>query len=450
MMEFLQYLADSLAFDPALLREPHMLFRLGLQVLLLMGSAFFSSSETALFSLSRLDLQDMRRARHPVFGTLQQLLEEPRRLIISILCGNEIINVAATANMTAILVHIYGDAEAGLLNILIMVPLLLLFGEVTPKTIAVSDPVWVSSRIVARPMNLWVKFITPFRWVIRQVADQATTRIVGEETAPANILQVDEFRTLVNDVFKGGQLSENERGLIFNLLDAGTTEVIEIMTPRTRISYIDSELPIAEIISKVQQYRHHRLPVFRETRDKLIGFLHAEDILELVMNDMDLAGVELHEILRPVMVVPPTKKVDEMFDFFLDHKAQAAMVLSEFGGIEGIITMQDVLAFVFGPLTRKESLLYGGRPDQDLFDISGEMKLTAFNDLTNFGIEDPRMTTIGGVILRHLDRLPEVNDEIMLEGIVLRVISMDGHRVARVVASRGITEQYTDYIEELS
>jgi CBS domain containing-hemolysin-like protein len=160
--------------------------------------------------------------------------------------------------------------------------------------------------------------------------------------------------------------------------------------------------------------------------------------------------MELHKLLRPVVVVPPTKKVDEMFDFFIDHKAQAAMVLNEFGGIEGIITMQDVLAFVFGPLTRKESLLYGGRPDQDLFDVSGEMKLTAFNDLTNFGIEDPRMTTVGGVILRHLDRLPEVGDEIMLEGIVLRVISMDGHRVARVVVSRGVTEQYTAYVEELS
>lgn len=193
------------------LLQADMIFRIALQILLLVASAFFSGSETALFSLSRLDLQQLRRERNPRFDTLQTLLERPRQLIISILCGNEIINVAAAVNMTGILVTLYGPEVGGMLNIVVMVPLLLLFGEVTPKTIAVSDPIKVSTRINAIPLSLWVKFITPFRWAIRLVADRLTTWLVGEETSAENILQVDEFRTLVDEVVKGGDLTASER-----------------------------------------------------------------------------------------------------------------------------------------------------------------------------------------------------------------------------------------------
>ena len=128
------------------------------------------------------------------------MLDQPRRLIISILCGNELVNIAAAANMTALLVSLYGVDRAGLVSVLVMVPLLLLFGEVTPKTISVSDPVRVSAGVVATPMSIWVRAITPLVWLIRGIADRVTTLVVGEEKAAENILQLDEFRTLVEEV----------------------------------------------------------------------------------------------------------------------------------------------------------------------------------------------------------------------------------------------------------
>ncbi len=248
-----------------------------------------------MFSLSRLDMQKLRREKHHRFDTLHDLLERPCQLIISILCGNEIINVAATANMAGILVVLYGVEVGGLLNVFIMVPLLLLFGEVTPKTIAISDPVKVSTRIIALPLTIWVKLITPFRWVIRLVSDRVTTWIVGEETAAENILQVDEFRTLVDEVAKGGDLSARERALIYQLLDAGTTEVIEIMIPRTQVAFIEADTPVVEIVNQVRSLRHTRLPVCRGNRDNLIGFIHAEDILKRLLDDMDFNTLTLEE-----------------------------------------------------------------------------------------------------------------------------------------------------------
>ena len=195
LFQYIEAIKAFLAFDSARLAEPDMIARLCLQLLLLCGSAFFSGSETALFSLSRMDLQKLRRERNRHSETLHALLDQPRRLIISILCGNELINIAAAANMTGILVTLYGDGKIELINALVMVPLLLLFGEVTPKTIAVSNPVRISTGVVATPMSFWVRFVAPLRWVIRAVADRSTTLIVGEETTADNILQIDEFRS---------------------------------------------------------------------------------------------------------------------------------------------------------------------------------------------------------------------------------------------------------------
>ncbi|MFO7802343.1 MAG: DUF21 domain-containing protein [Desulfovermiculus sp.] len=238
-------LVGFLRFDPGLLSSPEMIFRLLLQGILLCGSAFFSGSETALFSLSRLDFQQLRRERNPKSEILHALLDQPRRLIISILCGNELVNIAAAANMTGILMILYGPEKAGVLAVVLMVTLLLLFGEVTPKTIAVSNPIRVSTNLVAVPINLWVKMITPLRWIIRLAADRITTMIVGQEKDAENILRIDEFRSLVEEVAKGGELDATERALIHHLLDATDTEIVEIMIPRTRTRFLDSAAEVS-------------------------------------------------------------------------------------------------------------------------------------------------------------------------------------------------------------
>ncbi len=436
-------------FDSARLAEPDMIARLAIQVLLLVGSAFFSGSETALFSLSRLDLQKLRREHNPHAETLHELLDQPRRLIISILCGNELVNIAAAANMTGILVSLYGVERAGWISILVMVPLLLLFGEVTPKTISVSNPVRVSTGMVAAPMSVWVRLVSPLVWFLRGISDRVTTLIVGEEKAADNILQLDEFRTLVEEVAREGELNATERALIYNLLEAGDTEVVEIMTPRTRTAFLNADMTVPEMVEQFRRYRHPRVPVFRVHRDNLEGFVHAEDVLRLVLDETDLSTLVLDDIMHSPVVVPLTKKVDEMFDFFTANNARAAAVLNEFGGVEGFVTMKDVLTFIFGQISGdvKGQELYHER-DENSYEVVGDMKLTDFNNLSNFGIEDPRMTTIGGVAFRHLDRLPRVGDSICIEDISITVLEMDEHRIARVRVSRGSRPEETSDTDE--
>lgn len=438
--------ADYFAFDTALLADPVIIARLVLQVLLLCGMAFFSGSETALFSLSRLDLQTLRRQRHRNSETVHALLDQPRRLIISILCGNELVVIASGVNFTGLLVTFYGPERAGVISVVVMLPLILLFGEVTPKTIAVSNPVRFGAGLAANPLSVWIKLITPLRLLIRKVADRLTTWIVGEGTAPENILRVDEFRSLVEEVAKGGELNATERALIHNLLDAGDTEVVEIMTPRTRIQFISAATPVPEILERVRKIEHSRIPVFSMHRDNLVGFIHAEDILRLVLDNMDLRLLNVDDLVHPPVVVPPTKKVDEMFEFFQKRQCRAAVVLNEFGGVEGFVTIKDVLNFVFGGIAGRANYqeLYRHH-DQDDYEVPGDMKLVDFNNLTNFGLEDPRMTTIAGVAFRHLDGLPKVGDVVVHDDLELTVLGMDAHRISRLRVRR---IAHTDEVEE--
>ena len=442
---------STFAFDTALLSTPDMLLRLALQLLLLICSAFFSSSETALFSLSRLDLQQLRREKNPRAESIHELLDQPRKLIISILSGNELVNVAATANMASILFTLYGGVDAGWVNLLVMVPLLLLLGEVTPKTIAVHNPVRYSTRIVAEPLRLWVRLISPFRWAIRGIAERITTWLVGEAKAADNILQVDEFLTLVEQVAEDGALDATERALIYNLLEASDTEIVEMMTPRTRMAFLNVEMSVPEMVEKFTLYRHSRIPVFKTHRDNLVGFVHAEDILRLVLDGENLESLTPEDIMHPPVVVPLTKKVDEMFDFFQGHEVRAAACLNEFGGVEGFITMRGVINFIFGDVsggTRATAGFYAEK-DNNIYEVPGDMKLNDFNNLANFGIDDPRMTTIGGVAFRLLDRLPREGDKVQMDDILIQVLEMDAHRIAKVRVAQGVDDEDFERAEEV-
>ncbi|MBF0379556.1 MAG: HlyC/CorC family transporter [Magnetococcales bacterium] len=411
--------------------DPEVLFRIILQILLLVASAFFSGSETALFSLSRMDLQKLRNSRNPQSDQIHELLDEPRRLIISILCGNELVNIASTANMAALMIILVGDGDAGWLNIVIMVPLLLLVGEVTPKTFAVTYPIKFSAKLSARLLPKWITLITPLREIVRFLADRITTMVVGKEVEEENILQPDEFRTLLAEGEETGIIDATERVLIDNMLEAAETEIDHIMTPRTRIAFLDADMPLVDLIAEFKRIQHPRVPIVRGNRDNILGFLHSEDVLRYIRKGEDFTTLHIDDILRPAHFVPLTKKVDEMFEYFRHHNTRVAILLGEFGGVHGMVTMKDVLTFLFGEIsgTIRGQELYE-EEDENLYTVPADMRIADFNNLTNFDIEDAMMTTVGGVAFRLFDRLPRVGDITNNDnGIRFTVLAMDGLRI---------------------
>lgn len=438
-MEELTLQIASTDIDWSRLLEPDMIVRVLAQVFLLLASAFFSGSEVALFSLSKADLTQLRRERNPQAGKLYALLDQPRRLIISILCGNEFINVAASANMAGILLVLVDASSAGWINMLIMVPLLLLVGEVTPKTIAISNPAGISTRIVAGPMSIWVRLVTPLRWLVRFLSDKLTTLFVGQEKSPGNIIHVDEIRTLVRDMQESGELRLEERVLADALLEAGATEVIAVMKPRTQIAFVDISQPLSVVRDNMISHRQQRIPIYSGHRDNIKGFVYAEDLMALSLDGVNLDDHPIASMLHPVVAVPPTKRLDEMLEYFIKHQELAAVVLSEFGGVEGMVSIRNLVEFVFDPLARSASAVADfASSEPGYFEVPGDMKLSALNDLTNYGITDPRMTTIGGVVFRHLDRLPREGDQLTVNGVDIRVVKMHEHRVVSLLVARPV------------
>jgi len=422
--------------------EIELILRILLQVALLLSSAVFSGSETALFSLSRIDLQKMRYARDPDSESIHAMLDEPRRLIISILCGNELVNIASSANMAAILLSLYGQS-AGWINILVMVPLLLLVGEVTPKTIAMNHPVGYAKSISARVLPKWIYLVTPLREAVRQVSDRVTTWVVGEVVDRQNILQPDELKTLLEEGEETGIIDATERVLIDNLLEASETEISHIMTPGPRIRFLDAGLPVQELIEAFRRYRHPRVPVYSGHWDNVIGFVHSEDILRLSRGGADLEKIKLEDVLRPAHFVPPTIKVDEMFHFFQRHNARAAVVLGEFGEVLGIVTIKDVLTFFFGEITGTMKGIEDYEQDEQGYVVPGDMRLLDFYNLTNIDIDDPVMTTIGGVVFRQFGRLPNEGETVAYEGYNFTVVEVGRLRIRRLRVSKaeGATTQ---------
>lgn len=413
--------------------EMELWLRITFQVLLLASSAIFSGSETALFSLSRIDLQKLRNRRDSTSEQIHAMLDEPRRLIISILCGNELVNIASAANMTAILLLVFGAEDVGWLNILIMVPLLLLIGEVTPKTIAVSFPMKFSTSISVRILPRWMWLITPLREAVRLVSDRITTWVVGDEVGRDNILQPDELRTLLEEGEQVGVIDATERVLIDNVLEASETEIYRIMTPGPRIHLLDAELPVPEMIKTFRAYRHAQVPVYQDHWDNVIGFLQSQDILRLVRGGGDLSKVTLDMILKPAHFVPPTKKVDEMFDYFQNHNTRSAIVLGEYGEVLGMVTVRDVLTFIFGEISGSlDTMEYEEEEGGNCYVVPGEMRLQDFYNLSNFDFEDPVMSTIGGVAFRLFDRLPSEGDTVHYEGYEFSAREVQGLRISKV------------------
>jgi len=438
-MDEIRVFLDSLAIS---VDDVELVVRVLFQVLLLGSSAVFSGSETALFSLSRIDLQKLRQSRHKDSESIHAMLDEPRRLIISILCGNELVNIASAVNMTAILLIVFHGQDVGWINILIMVPLLLLIGEVTPKTVAVSFPIKFSTAVSARVLPRWMVLITPLREAVRLIADRITTMVVGDAVDRENILQPDELRTLLEEGEETGIIDATERVLIDNLLEASETEISRIMTPGPRIRFLDAALPVDELIQQFRSFRHPRVPVYEGHWDNVIGFIHSEDILKLVRDKSDLSAVTLDMIIKPAHYVPPTKKVDEMFDYFQAHNTRVAIILGEYGEVSGIVTMKDVLTFIFGEISGKMAgQEYYKEDDENSYVVPGDMRLADFYNLTNFDIEDPVMATIGGVAFRLFDRLPEPGDEVTHEGYRFLVKQRSGLRISQLLVQRLASDQ---------
>jgi len=414
-----------------------LVLQLALLCLLLGFSAFFSSSETSLFSLNRVQLEQMRRDGNAHVTLIERLLSQPRQLIITILIGNELVNVAASVISAAMIIRLIG-AENKWINLLVMVPVLLLVGEITPKTLAIRNNIAFAS-VQSRLIDLFARLITPLRWIVRQIAEIFITLIVGRERSRANILTEDMVRSLTEEAVGQGVLDHEEARYIHRIFDFGAKTLREIMTPRSRVFFLPTTATLKEAAAAYRRSGHTKVPVYARNKDTVVGVFYARDLLDL-HNGAGAArspASAVGELTREAYFVPESKSVADLFYTFRKRKLSLALTVDEYGGVTGLVTMEDVLECIFGEILSRSELLQQSRVSvQKLtdgrYEIDGSMTIEQFNRELLARLDTRSADTVGGLLLEAFGELPREGQRIVLDRFEFAVESVVDRRIAAV------------------
>lgn len=406
-----------------------------LLLILLCLSAFFSGSETALFSLSAVHQEKIKRRSSREGRILQELLDQPRTLIITVLIGNEFVNIAFSALCAGLIIKL-SQVPVPWINLVVVLPLLLLFGEITPKVLAVTKSETFAT-FVARPLYLFMRLITPLRWLIRNVADRILNLFIKEERKSEVILNEDLIRTIVGEGEKEGILEAIEREYIYRVFDFGDMKAEDVMTPRALLFSLDIRTPILEIITKIKKYQYSKIPIYDREPDNIVGILFATDLLGLDSHQLkDLK--DLASLLRKPYFIPPSKRIDDLFTIFQRQKISIAIVVDEYGIIQGIITMEDLLEQIFGDIRDGHQVASKNYEvlGENLFRVKATLELSAFNELLGADLHSDEVDTIGGYIFAQFGELPQPRATIIIENMQFTIETIAHNRIESILVKR--------------
>ena len=409
-------------------------FKFLLLFCLFLLSAFFALSEASLFSLTTLHLHKMKEEGSRRLVTVQNLLRYPRRLLITIIVGNESVNVMLSALTAALLIRFLGD-EGKWVAVAALTPLLLVFGEAVPKTVAKIRPIPTAQRVAP-----FLSAFSAAAYPLVRSLEKLSGWMTGSDRAGGSKgregLTEGEFRVLIDAGHEEGALEKTDRDLIHRVFELGDTDVETIMTPRIDMFCLPLSLGLKDLKKKVIEGGYSRVPVYGTDRDDILGILYAKDLLQGPLGDEK--DVTLMSLLRKPYFVPLEKRADSLLRDFQIRKIHLAVVVDEYGGVAGLVTMEDILECLFGEIYDERDIqekLYHVIDDHHVI-VSGRMPVGDFNALMGTRISSEAFDTLGGFVFHLFGRLPSKGDEIGFDGMVLRVERMRGAGIWRIRVTR--------------
>jgi len=396
-------------------------------IFILLGfSAFFSGSETALFSINTLRFKRLQRLGRDV-SILSKFLDNPSRLLITVLTGNMLVNVAASALTTALFVDMFGD-KGLVIAIFVMTVVLLIFGEVSPKTYAIYRAEEFSLSI-ARPLWIISKIFFPIRVILRKLTDKIILSI-GIKSTKEPTLTEEEFKTIIDVGHKEGVVKKYERDMIRSVLEFTDTTVGEIMTPRVDIKGVSLGYNQEEFLRFVKDNRFSKIPLYINSLDKIIGVVYVKDVF------LNL-GKSYKDLVKPVMFVPSTKKIDELLKLFDEQKIKIAIVVDDYGGTDGLVTLEDIQEEIFGEIYDEfemtERLIE--QISNNEFRIAAKVDINTVNEQLNIKIPQER-ETLAGFVLELFGKIPHEGEKIKFKNLNFEIEKIAGRRIKSVILKR--------------
>lgn len=399
-------------------------------VLLVAASAFFSAAETALMGLSQLRVRTLLESGQSRAKLIAKLKAQPDKLLITILVGNNLVNIAASAMFTALVLRTLGPGRAVTLATGVMTLIILVFGEISPKTVAARDPLRVSYR-VARPLNFLMMLLTPVVYILTLLSNLLAKVQHGEGRLAEQVTEA-EIRTLVNVGEEQGIIEDEESRMIHSVLALTDTPVRNVMVPRTAMTAVEVTATHDELVEVIRRDRYSRLPVYEEDIDNIIGLLHAKDICSLT--EAEKAAFDLRQLLRPTIFVVSTKKSGLVLRELQKHRVYMAIIIDEYGGTAGLVTIEDLIEEIVGEIVDEYD---EEDPPVEVLDanttfLDARLTVEEVNEQLNIALPTDRALTIGGLVYDLLGRIPRTGETVSCGRISLTVDKLDRRTIERV------------------
>ena len=398
--------------------------------ILLVGSGFFSASETALMSLSKIRIRYMKEEGVKGAKLVGSLIDNPNNLLTSILVGNNVVNIAATSISTSLFMSLYEESGVPIATA-VMTILVLIFGEITPKTIAANNTEKVAL-IVSKPIKATIVFLKPVVWVFN-IITWVIFKVLGvQDKGIQPYITEEELKTMVNVSHEEGVLEIEEREIINNVFQFGDMQAKEAMIQRLDIVAINSEDTYEEIMDLFKNEKLSRLPVYEESIDNIIGILNIKDVVFL--EDEEIENFNIKEYVREAFFTYEFKKITQLLEEMKKEKCQMAIVVDEYGATAGLITVEDLVEVIVGDIDDE----YDEEDDEiqvikeDEYIVEGSTKITDVNEMIGTKLESEEFDSIGGFIIGHLGRIPEENEVVEVDNIRLCIESLDKNRIMKI------------------
>ena len=425
------------------------LLRIVVVLLLVLGSAVFVAAEYALITARRARLEE--RASHGNRGARAalRLMDEPVRFISSTQLGITIFAILVGAIGEPLISGLMEPPLSATVSFLIAFSLLTYFsvvlGELVPKAVALQKAEAIAV-VLSVPLDFLGRLLHPIVWLL-QVSATFTLRLIRVKPAPAGMIAYtrEDIRHSVAAAEDVGEFQEAEEEMLYKVFDFASKEVSAVMVPRPEVVAISVDMPAEDALATVVDSPFTRYPVYRESLDEIIGVLHVRDLFA-AMHDLGIASVSLDAIVRPAYVVPETKDLAALLADFRRGKQHMAVVVDEYGAMEGIVTLEDVLEEIVGEIEDEFDLPDTSveRIDENRIRIEGTYTIDDFNEEFGTELEQEDFHTMAGLVFGELGRAAEVGDVVATDGLRLCVLEVEGSRIHKIEVEFGVDETPTD------
>ncbi len=381
-------------------------------------------------SLSKIRIRYMKEDGVKGAKLVSELIENPNKLLSSILVGNNVVNIAATSISTSLFISLMG-AQGVPIATAVMTVLVLIFGEITPKTIAANNSEKIAI-LVSRPIKLIIFLLTPVVWIFNIITN-VIFKIFGIKSKGTQpYITEEELKAMVNVSHEEGVLQIEERQIINNVFQFGDMQAKEAMVQRLDMVAIDCEDSYDQIIQMFKDEKLSRMPVYNDSIDDIIGILNIKDVIFLT--DEEIANFNIKDYIREPFFTYEFKKITQLLEEMKIEKSQMTIVVDEYGGTAGLITIEDLVEVIVGDIEdefdEEEQDIIVIKEDEYI--VEGSIKITDVNELIGVKLESEEFDSIGGFIIGHLRRLPEENEVIEVDNIKFCIESLDKNRIKKI------------------